>query len=180
MNWITHFIFLCKNCKIFDAWLEDPLMIRDHEIRTYFKRPKVVRKHGWIDEVNSFFIPLFGFCLKEVEWKNKENEARFENLPWLISHPYIQVNLFGYAFIWEFTCPCSDDEIGNEDAYWESMMDYYNILCKKHKDSNLYRIITEHAWQNLDTETYDTTKILTDDGYHKYLEDYLSYNQDEL
>lgn len=180
MNWLSHLISLCKNFPVADCWIASPLMIRDQEIRAYFKRPKIVFKHGWIDTVNSFFVPLFGFCVKELEWKDKENEPRFEDSPWYISHPYIQVNLFGYALIWEFTCPCSDDEIGVEDAYWESMMDYYNMLCKSHKDSNLYRIITEHTWTDINGVPFNTTSILTDDGLHKYLEDKLSYEQDKL
>lgn len=179
MNWFKHICFLFKNTKFHDGWIENPTMIQDEEIKRYFKRPKTEFVHGWIDEMNTWFDPLFGFCTAEVSWKDKYGKARFENGPY-ISVPFVQVNLFGYAFIWKFTCPCSESEIGCEDAYWESLMDYYNMTENKYADSNLYRIITENIWQDASGKDYKTIKILTDDGYQKYLDDALSYKQDEL
>lgn len=179
MNWFSHLKFLICNCKFNDGFIENPLMIRDYEIRTYFQRPKIVFKHGWVDEVNSWFSSLFGLCISEIRWKDKYGKARFENTGF-ISHPFIQINFFGYAFIWEFTCPFTDDEIGTEDAYWESMMDYYNMVNNPHNDSNLYRIIKENTWSNTNHEPYKMTTILTSDGYHKYLEDFTTYKQNEL
>lgn len=179
MNWVKHIWFLFKNTKIHDGFIENPLMIRDEEIRTYFKAPKKSFTHGWVDEVNSWFVSMFGFCCAEVSWKDKYGKARFEN-DCYISVPFIQINFFGYAFIWKFECPCSDVEIGCEEAYWESLMDYYNMTNRTTADGNIYRILKENAWTKNDGSTYNLTKILTADGYDKYVNDALSYKQDEI
>jgi hypothetical protein len=179
MNWIKHLWFLFKHTKFHDGFIENPLMIRDNEIKTYFKAPTKKFVHGWVDEVNSWFVSMFGFCCAEVSWKDKYGKARFEN-GYYISVPFIQINFFGYAFIWKFECPCSDNAIGCEDAYWESLMDYYNITNRQNADGNLFRILNKNTWTKNDHSTYDMTNILTDDGCHKYLTDALSYKQDEI
>lgn len=179
MKLFKHIWFLLNTRIFFDGFIENPLMIRDKEIKAYFKLPKKTFVHGWVDEVNSWFVPLFGFCCSEVSWKDKYGKARFEN-SYYISVPFIQINFLGYAFIWKFECPCSDHEIGCEDAYWESLMDYYNMTDRQNADGNLYRILTENTYSKNDSSTYKMIKILTDDGYAKYLRDALSFKQDEI
>lgn len=179
MKFLKHIWFLFKNTKLIDGFIENPLMIRDEKIRTYFKSPKKIFVHGWVDEVNSWFNSLFGFCCAEVSWKDTYGKARFEN-SYYISVPFIQINFFGYAFIWKFECPVSDYEIGCEDAYWESLMDYYNMTDRQNADENLYRIFAENTFSKNDGSNYNMTKILTDDGYSKYLRDTLSFKQDEI
>lgn len=179
MNLLKHIWVLFKHTNIFDGFIENPLMIRNEEIRTYFKSPKKTFVHGWVDEVNSWFISLFGFCSAEVSWKDKYGKARFEN-GYYISVPFIQINFFGYAFIWKFECPCPDSEIGCEDAYWESLLDYYNMTDRKSADGNLFRILSENSWVKNNGTTYNMTSILTADGYNKYLNDMLIYKQDEI
>lgn len=179
MKWFKHLWFLIKHTKFYDGFIENPLMIRDEEIRTYFRVPIKKFVHGWVDEVDSWFIPMFGFCCAEVSWKDKYGKARFEK-GYYISVPFIQINFFGYAFIWKFDCPCPDSEIGCEDAYWESLMDYYNMTGRQKADGNVFRILTENSYAKNDGNTYNMTKILTDKGYQKYLNDLLSYKQDEI
>jgi hypothetical protein len=176
MNFINHIIFLLKSTVFFDAWIDSNMMIRDKEIRRYFKRPKVAFSHGWIDQINTVFAPFFGFCVADINFKNKNNKPIMEGES---AEPFAQINIFGYALKWTFECPVPINQIAAPQAYWESMMDYYNILCLEHHDKNLYRIISENTYSDINGISYKTSNILTNAGYQKYLGDFITYDEEQ-
>ena len=176
MSFISHIIFLFKSTVFFDAWICPNMIIRDKEIRHYFKRPKVTFSHGWIDKINTWFAPFFGFCVADINFKDKYGVPRMEGES---AEPFAQINIFGYALKWTFECPVKECQIGVKEAYWESLMDYYNILGQENHDKNLYRIISENTYSDANGIAYKTINILTHAGYIKYLEDFISYDEEQ-
>ena len=128
----------------------------------------VYKVYNWFDYMfeNPFNIwynkSIFGLYTVALSWKSKYGESRYED------DPFIQVNLFGICFKLQFVCPF--DNIATIESYWESILEYYGKLYE-HKIPNLYKIIQKNTWINVNGDKFDTTVILTNRGYLKYLND---------
>lgn len=159
--------YICKTYNWFGYMFENPFHIWfNKEIRNIFILPNIkFYIHTIINEL-TFANSIFGLYTVALSWKTKYSEPRYED------SPFIQINLFGICFKMQFVSQTNDGtlECMPDEAYWESILEYYNKLYE-HKIPNLYKIIYNNTWCNTDMKEYDTTVILTNRGYLKYLYD---------
>lgn len=171
MNKIKQFFrritYICNSHDWFGYIFENPFSIwGNKEVRQMFVLPKLKLSVHSVMYEPSFALDIFGIYLSTLSWKSKYGEPRYEE------DPFIQVNLFGICFKLRFACPTNDGTLTcmPEESYWESILEYYNKLYE-HKVPNLYKIIRNNTWMDKDGHEYNTTNILTDKGFLRYLED---------
>lgn len=159
--------YIFKVYDLFDYEFENPFKIwYNKSIRQVFVLPHIkFNVHSVIYEP-SFANDIFGLYTVALSWKSKYGEPRYED------DPFIQLNLFGVCFKIQFRSPTNDGTLTciPDEAYWESMLEYYGKLYE-HKIPNLYKIIEKNTWININGDEDDTTVILTNRGYLKYLND---------
>ena len=139
-------------------------------VRHIFILPNIKFKIHNVMHEPSFADAIFGLYTVALSWKSKYGESRYED------DPFIQLNLFGICFKLRFESPFKD--IATTESYWESIIEYYGKLYE-HKIPNLYKIIENNTWTNMNGEEYDTTVILTNRGYLKYLNDMQLVNKEQ-
>ena len=156
--------YIFKVYDLFDYEFENPFEIWCNKaVRQLFVLPQIkFNVHSVIYE-QSFANDIFGLYTVALSWKSKYGESRYED------DPFIQLNLFGVCFKIRFASPFNDDVV-TEESYWESILTYYGKLYE-HKVPNLYKIIQKNTWTNMNGDEFDTTVILTNRGYLKYLTD---------
>ena len=156
--------YIFKVYDLFDYEFENPFEIWCNKaVRQLFVLPQIkFNVHSVIYE-QSFANDIFGLYTVALSWKSKYGEPRYED------DPFIQLNLFGVCFKIRFASPFNDDVV-IEESYWESILTYYGKLYE-HKVPNLYKIIQKNTWTNMNGDEFDTTVILTNRGYLKYLTD---------
>lgn len=159
--------YIFKVYDLFDYEFENPFKIwYNKSIRQVFVLPHIkFNVHSVIYEP-SFANDIFGLYTVALSWKSKYGEPRYED------DPFIQLNLFGVCFKIQFRSPTNDGTLTciPDEAYWESILEYYGKLYE-HKIPNLYKIIEKNTWINMNGDEDDTTVILTNRGYLKYLND---------
>ena len=147
----------------FDYMFENPFKIWGNKaVRQMFILPSLKFSVHSVMYESSFANDIFGLYTVALSWKSKYGESRYED------DPFIQVNLFGICFKLQFVCPF--ENIATIESYWESILEYYGKLYE-HKIPNLYKIIQKNTWINMNGDKFDTTVILTNRGYLKYLND---------
>lgn len=156
-----------KSRRIFGFWFDNLFkIILNKTIRNLFVLPRAC-----ITTFPSYICArkeekaFFGFYIHSIDYKNKFGEWRFEQAP------YIQLNLFGYAFKLVFNCPFPDDEIC-ECGYWEAILDIYcNYAYNGNNNFNLYKVLENNTWTNRDGEKENMTRTLTRYGLKRYYYD---------
>ena len=164
--------YICKTYNWFGYMFENPFSIwYNKAVRQMFILPHIKFNVHSVMHEPSFANDIFGLYTVALSWKLKYDEPRYED------DPFIQLNLFGICFKIQFRSPTNDGTLicMPDEAYWESILEYYGELYE-HKIPNLYKIIYNNTWCNTDMKEYDTTIILTNIGYIKYLNDYASRN----
>lgn len=159
--------YICKTYNWFGYIFENPFSIWHNEaVRQMFILPHIKFNVHSVMYEPSFANDIFGLYTVALSWKLKYDEPRYED------DPFIQLNLFGVCFKIQFRSPTNDGTLTcmPDEAYWESILEYYGKLYE-HKIPNLYKIIYNNTWCNTDMKKYDTTVILTNHGYLKYLND---------
>ena len=163
--------YVCKVHTWFDYMFENPFSIwYNKEIRQVFVLPNIKFNVHSVMYESGFTSHIFGLYTVALSWTSKYGESRYED------DPCIQLNLFGICFKLRFEAPFKD--IATTESYWESILEYYNKLYE-HKIPNLYKIIEKNTWINMNGEEYDTTVILTNRGYLKYLNDMQLVNKEQ-
>ncbi len=163
--------YVCKVHTWFDYMFENPFSIWfNKSIRQVFVLPNIKFNVHSVMYESGFTSDIFGLYTVALSWKSKYGEPRYED------DPFIQLNLFGICFKLRFESPFKD--IATTESYWESIIEYYNKLYE-HKIPNLYKIIEKNTWTNMNGEEYDTTVILTNRGYLKYLNDMQLVNKEQ-
>lgn len=159
--------YICKTYNLFGCMFENPFKIWGNKvIRQIFILPHIKFKVHSVMYEHTFANDIFGFYTVALSWKTKYSEYRYED------DPFIQINLFGICFKVQFISPTNDGTLTcmPDEAYWESILEYYGKLYE-HKIPNLYKIIQENTWLNMNGVKYETINILTYKGLLKYLED---------
>ena len=155
--------YIFKVYDLFDYEFENPFNIWfNKSIRQMFVLPQIKFNVHSVMYEPSFANDIFGLYTVALSWKSKYGEPRYED------DPFIQLNLFGVCFKIRFASPFND--VATEESYWESILTYYGKLYE-HKVPNLYKIIQKNTWTNVNGDEFDTTVILTNRGYLKYLTD---------
>ena len=155
--------YIFKVYDLFDYMFENPFSIWcNKSIRQVFVLPNIKFNVHSVMYESGFTSDIFGLYTVALSWKSKYGEPRYED------DPFIQLNLFGICFKLRFEAPFKD--IATTESYWESTIEYYNKLYE-HKIPNLYKIIQKNTWINMNGDKFDTTVILTNRGYLKYLND---------
>ena len=163
--------YICKTYKWFGYMFENPFSIWCNEsVRQIFILPNIKFKVHNVMYEPSFANAIFGLYTVALSWKSKYGEPRYED------NPFIQLNLFGICFKLQFLSPTNDGTLTcmPDEAYWESILEYYNKLYE-HKTPNLYKIIERNTWLNMNGEKYDTSVILTHNGFSTYLNDFYKF-----
>ena len=156
--------YVCKTYNWFGHMFKNPFSIwYNKSIRQIFILPNIKFKVHSIMYEPSFANDIFGIYTVALSWKSKYGEPRYED------DPFIQLNLFGICFKLRFEAPFKD--IATTESYWESILEYYGKLYE-HKIPNLYNIIEKNTWIRANGKEYDTTIILTNNGFSKYLNDF--------
>ena len=159
--------YICKTYNWFGYMFENPFSIWcNKKVREMFILPHINFEIHSVMYETSFANTIFGLYTVALSWKSKYGEPRYED------DPFIQLNLFGICFKIQFRSPTNDGTLTciPDESYWESILEYYGKLYE-HKIPNLYKIIEKNTWTNMNGEEYDTTVILTNRGYLKYLND---------
>lgn len=167
--------YVCKVHTWFDYMFENPFDIwYNKEIRQVFVLPNIKFNVHSVMYESAFTSDIFGLYTVALSWKSKEGEPRYEY------DPFIQLNLFGICFKIQFRSPTNDGTLTciPDESYWESILEYYGKLYE-HKIPNLYKIIEKNTWIKMNGEEYDTTVILTNRGYLKYLNDMQLVNKEQ-
>lgn len=152
---------------LFDYEFENPFKIWCNKaVRQMFILPNIKFNVHSVMYEPSFANDIFGLYTVALSWKSKYGEPRYED------DPFIQLNLFGVCFKIRFASPFNDGTLTcmPDEAYWESILEYYGKLYE-HQTPNLYKIIRNNTWRRSNMKEYDTTVILTNRGYLKYLTD---------
>lgn len=162
--------YICKTYKWFNYMFENPFKIwGNKEIRQIFALPSIEFKIYNIIHERDFTNSIFGLYTIALSWKTKYYELEYE------SDPFIQINLFGVCFQLKFSCPYNDDFVITA-SYWESMLQYYDKLCKG-KLPNLYLIIKQNTWTDCFTQKPNNLLMaLTNKGFQIYCRDFNKIN----
>lgn len=164
--------YICKTYEMFGHMFENPFKFWCNKaIRQMFVLPNIKFSVHSVMYEPSFANAIFGLYTVALSWKSKYGESRYED------DPFIQVNLFGICFKLQFISPANDGTLTcmPDESYWESILEYYGKLYER-KIPNLYKIINGNTWSNMNGDEYDTTIILTNRGYLRYLNDMKSTN----
>ena len=157
--------YICKTYKWFNYMFQNPFSIWcNKSVRQIFILPNIKFKIHNVMYEPSFADAIFGLYTVALSWKSKYGEPRYED------DPFIQLNLFGICFKLQFVSPTNDGThtCMPDEAYWESILDYYGKLYEN-KTPNLYKIINKNTWLDPNGKEYDTTVILTHNGFFTYL-----------
>ena len=159
--------YICKTYKWFNYMFQNPFSIWcNKSVRHIFILPNIKFKIHNVMHEPSFADAIFGLYTVALSWKSKYGEPRYED------DPFIQLNLFGICFKLQFVSPTNDGTHTciPDEAYWESILDYYGKLYEN-KTPNLYKIIDKNTWLDPNGKEYDTTVILTHNGFSTYLKE---------
>ena len=159
--------YICKTYNWFGYMFENPFSIWcNKKVREMFILPHINFEVHSVMYETSFANTIFGLYTVALSWKSKYGEPRYED------DPFIQLNLFGICFKLRFEAPFKD--IATTESYWESILEYYNKLYE-HKIPNLYKIIKGNTFIKINGDEYDTTVILTHNGFSTYLNDFYKF-----
>lgn len=159
----------------FEWFLENPFyIINNKTIRRIFALPKVQFSVFQTYKCPWWSNAVFGVYFVGLQYKSKYDNCVYE------ADPFVQFNLFGVSFRWQFKCP-SDDV--SKYGYWESILDCYCNYVYSNKRFNLYNIIEENTWKKWNDkwkeEKEDMLKILTPYGINRYWSDLAIMKQEE-
>lgn len=162
-SYINNIKYIWKVHPKFGYFFENPFKIWFSKvIREYFILPSFKFNVHSLKYNDNFGNAIFGIYTSALSWKDKYGEPRYED------DPFIQLNLFGICFQLKFKCPFNN--IATEEAYWESMLEYYRIIYKKEKP-NLYKILNKNTWVDMNGNYFDNTLFLTLRGFMTYMND---------
>lgn len=163
--------YICKTYNWFGYMFENPFSIWcNKKVREMFILPHINFEVHSVMYEKSFANTIFGLYTVALSWKLKYDEPRYED------DPFIQLNLFGICFKIQFRSPTNDGTLTciPDESYWESILEYYGKLYE-HKIPNLYKIIKGNTFIKINGDEYDTTVILTHNGFSTYLNDFYKF-----
>lgn len=173
---IKNIKYVLLTYKLTELILENPFYIINNKIvRRLFVLPNIVLSCGTVKKLSSWANALFGLYFCSISYKNKFNNWRFEE------EPFVQLNLFGLYIRLSFKCPI---HTVSKYGYWESILDLYFNYIYNNKQFNLYNIINHNTFSSYTSDGIfkkeDMTLVLTPIGYIQYHTDAACAKQDEI